>query len=133
MRLLLQYKTADTKHPHGDVHPDDLRNVLGGLGWLPTDDTCQLSQRRLLRRPPRQRGHHDRLRRRGGHLAGAVATPGYRHRGHVPSGVRTCALGIALVADSRHKRRDRREPAVVTAGYRWNGGPPSVRCGAGGG
>jgi hypothetical protein len=38
MRLLLQYKTADPKHPHTDVHPDDLRTMLGGLGWLPTDE-----------------------------------------------------------------------------------------------
>lgn len=37
MRLLLRYITGDPGHPHTDASNEGVRNVLAGLGWMPSD------------------------------------------------------------------------------------------------
>ncbi|WP_194906009.1 hypothetical protein [Catenulispora rubra] len=39
MRLLLRYHTGDAHYPDGDVAPDDVRKILGSLGWIPRQST----------------------------------------------------------------------------------------------
>ncbi|MEV6336230.1 hypothetical protein AB0M12_16085 [Nocardia vinacea] len=53
MRLLLEYKTGDAEHQHADVKDETVKRVLGGLGWLSTNEKfAETKLKELLGRLP---------------------------------------------------------------------------------